>query len=202
MRLKELEYLNPKSILDIGANVGHWAKEAKEVWPDAHIFLLEGNPECKNELEATGLKYEIVLLSDKIKDVTFYQRKCGGTSTGDSIYRENTDWYNDENIVESKRKAYPLSQLFTVVEYDLWKIDCQGAELDILKGSGELVNYAKHIIMEVPVDGVEPYNIGAPTRTEYMEYMNSLGFINYKVLEDIVHPIGRHTIQQDILFSR
>jgi hypothetical protein len=86
--------------------------------------------------------------------------------------------------------------------YDLIKIDCQGAELDIMKGGTDVMSRAKHVIMEIPVDGVTPYNIGAPTRTEVLDYMFSIGFTKHTALEDIVHPIHRYVIQQDVLFER
>jgi FkbM family methyltransferase len=205
MNLHDLKYLEPKSILDIGANVGDWSKQAKEVWPDAEIFMVEGNPECELALAETGFPFAITLLSDKKKEVEFYQRKCGGTSTGDSLYRENTDWYNDENISISNAQAISLDDLFVnrSGEFDIIKIDCQGSEVDILKGATTFTPFTKAIIMEIPVDSEHPpYNIGAPTRKEVLEYMESIGFKLEKVLESIVHPIHRYEIQQDVLFVR
>lgn len=202
MNLSELHYLNPGSILDIGANVGSFSKEAKEVWPMAAIFMIEANPECAPMLKETGLPYVISLLAEDRKQVIFYQRKCGGTSTGDSIYREATDWYSDENLVETPMVTERLDSLLKGEEFDFLKIDTQGAELDILKGGKEITSKSKAILMELPVDGCPPYNIGAPTRKEYFDYMASIGFPNYKILEDIRHPAAGYIIQQDVLFTR
>lgn len=202
MNLKELEYLQPNSILDCGANVGAWSKKAKEVWPNATIVMVEANPECEPALQETGFPYDIAVVSDDFKEVIFYQRKCGGTSTGDSIYREDTPWYDDENLVSTQRFAVPLDGMCKGHTFDLVKLDLQGGEIDALKGGKDLFTRTKAIIMEVPVDGVKPYNIGAPTRSEVMEYMQSIGFVNVKILEDIIHPLERMVIQQDILFTR
>jgi FkbM family methyltransferase len=203
MNLQELQYINPSAILDIGANIGGWAKQAKEVWPNAEIFMIEANKECQNALNEIDADHVICLLADKNKKVVFYQRKCGGTSTGDSIYRENTDWYNDENVLEVEMDAHPLDEVLPNYEFDLIKIDVQSAELDVLRGGKNIVSKAKYIIMEVPFDsGEQPYNIGAPTRTEVMDYMYSIGFEDHTVLEDIVHPILRYIVQQDTLFVR
>lgn len=203
MNLRELEYLQPKSILDVGANIGLWSKQAKEVWPDASIFMIEGNAECEYALAATGFDFCIALISNERKEVKFYQRSCGGTSTGDSIYRENTDWYNDENVVVTERMAITLDELFPNGEFELLKTDLQAGDLDAIKGGKKLVEKAKAIIMEIPVDSEHPpYNIGAPTRTEVLEYMESIGFRLEKILETLVHPIERYPIQEDVLFVR
>lgn len=202
MNLTELAYLNPKSILDIGANVGDFSKACKGIWPDAEIFMIEANPECEPALIETGYPYKIALLSDIKKDVTFFQRTCGGTSTGDSIYRENTDWYSDDNLVKTKMISDTLSAILGDAQFDLIKADTQGSELDIFRGGESILWKAKWVLMEVPVDGVEPYNIGAPTRKDVMDYMVGKGFEHHTILEDICHPIHRYIIQQDILFTR
>lgn len=204
MNLKDIEYLQPKTILDIGANCGHWALQAKEVWKDAHIIMIEANEECIGELTKTGLPFRIALLGKERKIGTFFQRKVGGTSTGDSLYRENTDWYSDQNVLITEREIVPLDELFNFQDsngFEMTKIDCQGGELDILKGGKKFFEKCKYIIMEVPVPNIV-YNIGAPTAEEVAEYMLSIRFQPEKVLEDIVHPIGRHLIQQDVLFTR
>jgi FkbM family methyltransferase len=211
MNLKQLEYLQPKTILDIGANVGAWSLEAKEVWKDADILMIEGNPACETALryiyQTTGISYVIGVLSDKTGWLPFYQRKGCGTSTGDSIYRENTDWYSDENVEIVQYHAVAIDEMFGntgiyAPKFDLVKIDVQGAELDVLRGGKDIFKSTKYIIMEVIVDGIEPYNIGSPSRAEVMEYITSIGFKPQTVLENIVHPIERHIIQQDILFSK
>ena len=55
----------PYGILDIGANRGHWAAEAKRLWPDSYVMCVEGNPECDTELKASGFSYRIALLADE-----------------------------------------------------------------------------------------------------------------------------------------
>src|SRR5689334_20193239 len=177
MNLQELSYLQPNAILDIGANVGNWTKEAQKTWPDAEILMIEGNHECEPYLKETGIDYAICLLSDDVKRVKFYQRTCGGPSTGDSMYRENTDWYSDENVVVNDKLATTLDFVARRKQYDLAKIDSQGSELDILRGGENIVKGLKYIIMEIPVDSEHPpYNIGAPSRKEYLDYMDSIGF--------------------------
>lgn len=204
MSLEKIKHINPTNICDIGANVGGFAKECKQVWPDSSVYCVEANPACEPALAESGFPYWIALLSDSEREVIFYQRKCGGTSTGDSYKRELTDYYSDENLVQTPMMTTTLDKMFEFRQnhFDCIKIDAQGAELDILRGGESIVKHAKHIMMEVPVFGAKPYNLGAPTHSEVMSYMGSIGFKAAMELETIVHPLTREPIQKDILFSR
>ena len=194
--------INPASILDIGANVSVWSKEAKEKWPNAIIHMVEANPECEPFLKQSGIPYTMALLSDTEKDAIFYQRRCGGTSTGDSLYREDTPWYADDQLVETPMRTTTLDRLFPDQAFDYLKLDVQASELDIIKGGPILVQKAKWIQLEVPAKDAKPYNIGSPTYQEVMNYMASIGFCYKETLEDLCHPITRETVQHDILFEK
>lgn len=199
MDLKKIKYLNPKHLLDIGANCGHWAKEAKSVWPDASVFCIEGCRECEPSLRAAGLPFAIALLGDSKREVDFYKATYSATATGNSYKREQTEWFENPDI--EKRELTTLDELFNKEDtiFDLIKIDTQGSELDIIRGGLELCKRAKAILMEV---AVADYNEGAPKMPEVIAFMAELGFVNFEILHDIVHPKTRQLIQHDILFSK
>jgi len=202
--LSKISHIDPLSILDIGANCGYFSKECHSIWPNASIFMIEGNPVCEPMLKETGFPFMITLLSDAVKDAIFYQRSCGGTSTGDSLYLEDTPWYSTENLIQSKRQTTTLNELYKneSKSFDFIKLDVQGSEIDILRGGEEIVSKAKHILLEVPAANSKPYNIGSPTNEEVLSYMNKIGFYPSIEIEEILHPIERYLIQKDILFSR
>jgi hypothetical protein len=56
---------------------------------------------------------------------------------------------------------------------DLLKLDCQGAELAVLKGAGEMIRSVRWIYCEVSIDRV--YD-GAPLFGEIHEYLRMTGF--------------------------
>ena len=97
-------YFEPNSILDIGANVGQFYNEIKTIFPDAYYYLIEGSENCKSALETLNVDFSISLLSDVEKEVDFYVRKHELRCTGNSIYRENTSFYDDDQIVIEKNK--------------------------------------------------------------------------------------------------
>ena len=168
-------YFDPKSILDIGANVGQFYNEIKGIFPNSYYYLIEGNDSCEVVLETLNVDYSICLLSDCEKEVDFYVRKHEPRCTGNSIYRENTSFYDDDQII----------------------IDVQGSEIDIINGGLDIIKNAKGVLMEISL--VE-YNQNAPVKEFVYEYMLNLGFTPIDNIGNINHPITHELIQQDILF--
>jgi FkbM family methyltransferase len=190
-------YFDPKSILDIGANVGQFYNEIKTIFPNSYYYLIEGNDSCEVVLETLNVDYSICLLSDYEKEVDFYIRKNEPRCTGNSIYRENTSFYDDDQITILKKQTKTLSNVLNNQTFDLIKIDVQGSEIDIINGGIDIIKSAKGVLMEISL--VE-YNQNAPVKEFVYEYMTNLGFIPVETISNINHPITHELIQQDILF--
>jgi FkbM family methyltransferase len=174
--------VNPKVIYDIGSNLLHWSKIAKEVWADSSIFAFDAVEEFeelyyKNNW-LTGFSTE--LLGDfDLKEVEFF--KNIEHPAGSSIFRENPsinpiakDLFPEKSAI--KRNMVRLDTI--VKEWDLpkpqlIKIDVQGGELNILKGALNTLKECKDLIIEMPL--VE-YNIGAPTNAELSTFLDQQGF--------------------------
>lgn len=191
------KYFEPKSILDIGANVGQFYNEIKNIFPNSYYYLIEGSESCEVVLETFNIDYSICLLSDTEKEVDFYIRKNEPRCTGNSIYRENTSFYDDDQIIVEKKQTKTLSNLLNNQTFDLIKIDVQGSEIDIINGGLDIIKEAKGILMEV---SLMEYNQNAPTKEFVYEYMDNLGFKPVELIGNINHPLTYELIQQDILF--
>jgi FkbM family methyltransferase len=191
------KYFEPKSILDIGANVGQFYNEIKNIFPNSYYYLIEGSESCEVVLETLNVDYSICLLSDSEKEVDFYIRKNEPRCTGNSIYRENTSFYDDDQILIEKKQTKTLSNLLNNQKFDLIKIDVQGSEIDIINGGLDIIKEAKGILMEV---SLMEYNQNAPTKEFVYEYMDNLGFKPVELIGNINHPLTYELIQQDILF--
>jgi FkbM family methyltransferase len=171
-------------ILDIGANDGFWYLENKHRFPMCDFTLVEANIKNEYKLKQLNVEYYIECLSDTEKEVDFYITKDNPTTTGASYYKENTNFFSENNIDVIKVRTKTLDNLFPNRFFDIIKIDVQGSELDIIKGGSRIFSAAKKIIMEIPIDGIE-YNIGAPKRKDYFETMNSIGFKSHRMIQSI-----------------
>ena len=179
LKLKHELGFEPRTILDVGAQVGDFYRECKQTWPDSQIMMIEATKECEPYLKDTGGNYLIAVLSDKKKTIPFYKTKLAETNTGNSVYKELTPAYSDDNLIIEERNTYTLDELYDgyTAVFDLVKLDTQGSEIDILNGGSHMIKNTSVIIVEV--SNVE-YNENAPLVDEVSKYMESIGFV-YKM---------------------
>ena len=188
---------NPKSILDIGCNVGQFFHLCQNTWGDSFdAFLIDGNEHIEEDIQKLGVPYKVCVLSDEIKEIDWYSTKVNLKNTGDSYYRENTDFYSDDNLIVSKKVTTTLSDMFADAQFDLIKMDTQGSEIDIIKGGVNLCKKAKYIILEVALVN---YNEGAPLNDDVIEFMKTINFIAESRIGAIIRD--GTVLQQDILFK-
>lgn len=192
---KITNYFYPYRILDIGANIGQFHLLCKQYFPTSYIFSIEASNECEQYLKQITDQYYIGLLAKDELDYKFYSLKNNPINTGNSIYKELTEYYSDSNLEIINKKGIKLDNLFELKsEFDLIKIDTQGSELDIISGGIQLCNKAKGILLEV---SLTQYNENSPLYNEVIEFMESLNFKKIEILDEAYNH-GSH--QQDILF--
>lgn len=194
--LKKKGYI-PDTILDIGAYKGEWTRECKDIFPDAHYYLFDAQlyPEL-NDLLQSPLKIKVfqAVLNNVDKDVDWYKIK----NTGDSMFKEQTHHYKDCQIL--KKSTTTLNKIInpylSVMKNVFIKIDCQGAEIPILEGAGDILQKTDFILLEIPLFG--QYNENVPNFLHHIQYMDKIGFIPFDIVE--VHVIKDFSLQVDMLF--
>lgn len=182
------------AVYDIGANKGRWTRDMSRVLPQSRFFLFEANETHRAKLASRGFPFFICVLGAKEEERRFYS--IGGT--GDSLYLEKTEHY-----LEKDHRSVTTRTLNALVKENglpapnFIKLDVQGAELEILAGSEEVLDRCHLIYMECPV---LEYNEGAPTFDAYVQFMSTKGFVPLQVLEQ--HLIKGALTQFDLIFIR
>lgn len=181
IKLRDEFGFTPNVIYDVGACVLHWTTIAKEVWPNSQYYLFEAMEESEELFQETNHQYHIGVFSDvDDKEVTFYKNVT--FPGGNSYYMENPEQSSMANVLFSnvsnqfKRSTIALDTVRRLKNFqypDLLKIDVQGCEVDILKGSIDILKNVKHLIVEL--QHVE-YNIGAQLCDTSIPIIESLGF--------------------------
>lgn len=187
----------PKRILDIGANVCQTADIMREVWPTADIMLFEGNENVEPLYIQKRFNYQIKLLGSYNGFVNFYSTKWSPICSGNSIYREKSDTYNDENVIVEKKPIYKLDDSVVGI-YDMIKIDTQGSELDIINGGLETFSKAKVVIAEV---SLIDYNEGGCTKQQIIDKLTELKFDFISIIESVLKN-NTETIAESLFFIR
>jgi FkbM family methyltransferase len=190
-----------KNVLDVGAFIGEYVDVIKNIKPDVYVFSIEANKDCEYVLKQKNANSVISCLSNTKGKKIFYKTKENLICTGNSLYRENTKHYSDDNIIKEEVETTTLDLLLSEVQpninFDFIKLDTQGSELDILKGSSNTLKTIKLIVAETDVSG---YNIGAPSQAEVIEYLDIIGYALVGVVDNL-HWNGK-LLQQDILFKK
>jgi FkbM family methyltransferase len=177
------KYFTPNVILDIGGHTGEFYGLAKSVFPNAYVFIIEGNKDCEPYLKRLGVRYLIRLLGKENTKTIFYKTKSDPICTGNSLYREITPHFKGEQALEEEIELRTLDTTFKEETcFDLIKIDTQGAELDILRGGAKIAKKAKGILLEV---SYVKYNEGAPLYDEVVKFMDEYGFVEKEILSEV-----------------
>jgi FkbM family methyltransferase len=193
---KRLQYYKDQGsifnkVLDIGAYEGEFYLMFKEFFPKADILMIEANEEKESRLKSIG-PYKIALLgSEDNKEVDYFKCK-DGISTGNGIYRENTQF----KFESEKKKSITLPTLLGSDNgYDLIKMDVQGSELDIIKGALPIIKKTDSLLLELQT---LEYNKGAPMASDVISYLQGIGFDMVDILNLMYSE--NHLIQVDVLF--
>ena len=140
--------------------------------------------------------------NSKLENVKFYINKDNNICCGASLYKEDTKFYDDCDVIEVETHTLDEGELYPN-GVDLLKIDVQGSEKDILEGSFETLKRTKHILLEC---SFSDYNFGAPQIEDVVSFVKKNGFYPMAILEEhwsrpgidlpvsVIHQI-------DVLFS-
>lgn len=185
-----------KWVYDIGAYKGEWSNFYKKTsLSESNFILFEANSNHIPNLKKNNFQYFIEILSDKVKEVEFYN----GNFSGDSYYKENTNNY--DKLSPQKRKTNTLDNIVdfnNLPAPDLMKIDTQGSEIDILKGAGKTIKNCKFIYLECPLSA--KYNQNNLNISDYINYLNQVGYTPHEISQ--IHYYHGYLLHLDILFVK
>jgi len=129
-----------KVIFDVGANVGQTARYYAKNFPDAKIYSFEPINKTfqqlrKNLLHFANCKQYKVALGSSIQNIEIELQK---NSVLNSLLKRDRSPTGEKEVVD----VYTLD-FFTkendIADIDILKIDAEGYEIDIIKGSGEFL---------------------------------------------------------------
>lgn len=167
--LRELDR-DVEVIVDIGAHIGAFSVCAARKWPTAKLYAYEPVPEnygyCRGNLRANHV------LNATIRNLGV------ASSAGTRTFHLSESSPGDHSIYTATGKAVQLpvvslNEILASVgseNIDLLKMDCEGAEYEILMSvDNETLNRIERITMEVHV-------VSGGTRQELVSKLNRSGF--------------------------
>jgi len=188
---KNYEFINECDfIIDVGVAYGtDWIENFGH---DKYIIYIEANP----------IFYD--LIENKLVKVNKRKRKlirCGAGSSSSKAFLNNSEYVSSfferssTNITDSKveTKIETIDRIFEQIDLNfnglgLLKIDTEGYELEVLKGSLITFKYLKYIIVELRVADINSYKPDLLIKflndqgyfwEEVLDYGDSLGYLTY-----------------------
>lgn len=190
------------SIWDVGANHGQYAFMAHKVWPDLPIFSFEPDPDSYKCLKETFSRFEIkgktypLALDDnsQVRELLRYS-----DSVNNSLLKRDTEAPCSEAIEVSCSR---LDDIPDTNEFNsaFLKLDVQGYEAKVLKGSESFLSKCRYVQIEV---AFSPVYSGAADISEILVMMKKYGFECIQIL-DLLREQSQNgrLIEMDLLFSR
>lgn len=208
-RMGWFKTLKIKTVLDVGANVGQFAKEARMALPEAFIYSFEPLIDCFDRLNEAmkgdpRFKSFNFALGEKEETTNINKSNYSPSSSileMSIVHKElfpHTAKNNPEKIYVRKLDEVKELSLTHLEKEILLKIDTQGYEDKVLKGAEKLLPYIKAVLVETSF--VELYE-RQPLFNDIYNMLKEKGF-SYKGA--IQQKIGRHgeVISEDSIFIR
>ncbi len=146
---------SPKTIIDVGAHIGSFSVFYGKKFESAKILCFEPMPQSfellKKNIEENGLQEQVIPFNAAVvgkktaKQIPLYI--CEDNPACNSLYKEHSQKGSKETFV----KTLTLSKIFSmnnITECDLLKLDCENAELEILRESKKELQKTRSIVLE------------------------------------------------------
>lgn len=189
---------NPKVVLDVGAYQGLWTVDLLEVFPDAKVLMVEAqkikDPYLKRIKESNlNVDYAISLLSSTNGNTVAFTED----ETASHVVMAEEDGQIYHHL-----KTQTLDTLLSNLKFplpDLLKLDVQGYEMEVLKGSTQSLKHATICLLEVSL-----FNIGddGPLLAEMIRFMDANDFQAYDISQFIRRPFDKALYQIDMFFVK
>ena len=169
------------TIVDVGAHAGLVADALDFLYRPSRIWLFEPNPAQRPVLEQRfrgRAQFQIIgkCLGESVGEVTFNVHEFDAAS---SLFDCKPGHLSAFGFSEQKTAVkVPMTTLREALPadfppIDLLVLDCQGAELSVLRGAGSTLGRTNWILCEVSFD---PIYDGAPLWHEIHEFLRKSGF--------------------------
>ena len=198
-----LEVINEaKTLIDVGSNKGQFSILARKFFPDIEIHSFEPQIEelnlQKKILGDKNINYYNFALGSEDKELNLYiTKRKDSSSLLKPIQTVNSKYLTKEIRKVSVKKLDKILELRNIKRPSILKLDVQGFELEVLKGSLEIFKMIDYIITEVSF--IEIYE-NQVMENKLLDFISSKKFKLEKKCNS--SKIDKQLFQEDVLFTR
>jgi len=201
-----------KTVIDVGANTGQFAKYIASVFPEAKLFCFEPIPSAFMSLEKWAKEslnqvelFNVALGDSQSKVIMNLHEDHLASSSLLSTTRQNDVLFpqtTNQSQIDVEQTTLDLALSDYTEEFKagiLIKMDVQGFEGKVIAGGSNIIPLASAVILEV---SIEQLYEGQSSFLELLSEMNKLGFYYAGNLEQYYHQDDGRTLFLDAIFLR
>jgi len=208
-QLLELRQLPIKTVIDVGANTGQFARNTIDVFPDARLYCFEPQPEPFRQLEqwarsvpagrVQALNLALGDTDGQVEMHVFPRLDVASSLLAPTPQLKN--WLGA--VRDETRILVPLRRLDTIPSIELEpdvlvKLDAQGYDGQIIRGGRETLRQSRACLVEVELD---PMYEGQSSFLEIDNLLAEVG-LTYRGNVGQAHAPDGHAIYVEALFTR
>ena len=191
-----------KTIIDVGSNKGQFSLLGNSIFPAAKIYSFEPQIKYLNLqkiiLEGKKVKYFNFGLGNFKKKINFYITNREDSSSFLKPTQIKIDKYKTKKIEKiSVKRLDGIISVSEIKRPSIMKLDVQGYELEVLKGSKNLLKNIDFIITEISFKKIYKNQV---TRKKLLKFLNKNNFKSKKMLN--ISKMNNKLFQGDVLFVR
>jgi FkbM family methyltransferase len=197
-----------KTILDIGANTGQFAKSIHQLFPEAALYSFEPLSDCYEELIANfanvpQFKAFNLALGDETGSVEIYRSEFSPSSSllpMAELHKNCFPFTKNQSIEEVKVVCLDtISKSLELRKPMLVKLDVQGYEDKVISGGKGVISQADIIIVEL---SVEQLYDGQPLFDDIYKTIMGMGFKYRGNYDQLCSPDDGRVLQVDGIFTK
>jgi FkbM family methyltransferase len=198
--------LDIRTVIDIGANTGQFARAIHEVLPAAFVYSFEPLPDCFKELQRTmcsmaNFQAYNTALGENDGEATFYRSEWSPSSSlrpMGQLHKENFPYTARESreIVRVRKLDDYIDEL-NIKNNVLMKLDVQGCEDRVIAGGKCLLGRTKVLVVET---SMVPLYASQPLFRDIYSILDQQGFKYHGALSQFASPLNGSILQADSIF--
>ena len=154
----KLAGVKPKTVVDVGANVGQFAVASSRLFTDAEVFPVEPDPQVAEQLRKNvgmpvAKNVRVTAVGDSVGTATFHINLDPQVSSLLPLGEDRIESFPESVVIE--KITVPITTLdvlfdgMVLVEPILLKIDVQGFEDRVIAGASVFLERVRWVLMEV-----------------------------------------------------
>jgi FkbM family methyltransferase len=197
-----------RTVFDVGANTGQFARAIHEVLPEATIYSFEPLSDCFEQLQTTmagvkNFRAFATALAEENGKAEFFRSSWSPSSSllpMQQLHKRNFPFTAKETreMVDVRRLDDFAGEL-PIEDEILIKLDVQGAEDKVISGAKTLLRRAKILIVETSTASLYE---GQPLFADILRILEGEGYRYKGALSQAISPLDGSVLYADSIFIR